>query len=265
MVTLKRMCITRRSRLASVLLIVASLFQSANAIAGEVSLATAANFAGAARALAAEFEARYNHDVTVIVGSTGKLATQIAHGAPYDILLAADSQRPAWLEETGAAVAGSRFSYAGGRLVLWSPDANAPPIDGGALLREGAFRSVAIANPLLAPYGAAAIETISAVGASAIAETHLVRTENVGQAFALAATGNADFAFVAYSQLVEKGVPEGSWWEPPSGTYAPIRQDAVLLERGADNDAAQAFLTYLQGSDARAIITQFGYEASSGD
>lgn len=228
------------------------------AAAGEALVAVAANFAEPMAALEAAFEEDSGHKLTVSAGSTGKLYAQIAGGAPFDIFLAADAAHPARLEAEGRAVAGSRFTYAVGRLALWSADPALIGDDGAAVLREAKFRRLAIANPDLAPYGAAAMQILAALGLDETLRPRIVTGENIGQAYAMIASGNAELGFVALSQIA--GAPaKGSRWAPPDGLYAPIRQDAALLKRAADNEAALAFLAYLKTDAARAVMERYGY------
>ncbi len=227
------------------------------AFAEEALVAVAANFAAPMEALEAAFEKESGHALTVSIGATGKLYAQIANGAPFDILLAADAERPERLEAEGRAVAGSRFTYAVGRLALWSADPALIGEDGAALLREGKFRRLAIANPDLAPYGAAAMEVLEGLGLAGTLRPRIVMGENIGQAFAMVASANAELGFVALSQIA--GDDRGSRWIPPSDSYAPIRQDAVLLARAAENEAALAFLAYLKSDEARAVVEKYGY------
>jgi len=210
----------------------ALLLAAAGASAGEVTVAVAANAAEAAEALAADFEQRTGHRVTVTVGSTGKLYAQILHGAPFDVFLAADQERPRLLLERGLAVADSRRTYAIGRLVLWSSD---PTLEASAeTLRGGSFRWLAIANPDLAPYGAAARATLRELGLWESLRSKIVVGENVGQSFTMAASGNAELGLVALSSVIgPRNGREGSCWEIPEHLHAPIRQDAVLLDRRA--------------------------------
>jgi molybdate transport system substrate-binding protein len=230
------------------------------ASADEALVAVAANFSEVVERLAANFESASGHSLTVTTGSTGKLYAQIRNGAPFDVLLAADQRRPELLEKEGRAVAGSRFTYAVGRLTLWSPDPERVTADGAETLRSGAFRKLAIANPDLAPYGAAARETLTALGLLDTLGDRVVMGENIGQAHALVATGNAELGFVALSFVLSpRNRTPGSRWDVPQDLHAPIRQDAVLLIRAADNPAARAFLDYLKSAEARAVIESFGY------
>lgn len=248
--------------LCSVLALFAALMAlAAPARAGErVLVAVAANFAEAAEALAPGFEAETGHDLALAVGSTGKLYAQIAAGAPFDVLLAADRARPARAEAEGLAVPGTRFTYATGRLTLWSPDPARIGPDGPAALTAPDAAHIALANPDLAPYGAAAAEALAALGLTAALEDRIVMGQNIGQTFALVATGNAELGFVALSSVLSPRLAEkGSRWDVPADLYAPIRQDAVLLRHGADNQGARAFLAYLQSDAARPLLARFGY------
>ncbi|MEX2124515.1 MAG: molybdate ABC transporter substrate-binding protein [Woeseia sp.] len=240
----------------------ASLFLAAagDASADEALLAVAANFAEVIEQLEGVFESETGHSLTVSVASTGTFYAQIKNGAPFDVLLAADQERPRLLEGKGLAVAGSRFTYAVGRLTLWSPDAARIAADGAETLKLGDFRKLAIANPDLAPYGLAARETLEALGVYESLEDRIVMGENIGQAHAMVATGNADLGFVALSYVLSpRNRTTGSRWDVPQKLYTPIRQDAVLLPRAAENAAARDFLAWLQGEDARARIREFGY------
>lgn len=233
------------------LLMAASLPLSAGA---DALVAVAANFTGVARTLGEAFQARDGLQVRFSFGSTGKLYAQIVQGAPFDALLAADQARPARLEAEGLAVAGTRFTYARGRLVLWTAR---PGIAlGPATLADGGFRRLALANPDLAPYGAAARQVLESLALWDTLQPRLVRGENVGQAYALVASGNAELGFVAASQVVDGA---GSRWEVPPATHDPIRQDAVLLVHGRDSAAARGFLAFLQTPDAQAMIRAAGY------
>ncbi|MDE2849073.1 MAG: molybdate ABC transporter substrate-binding protein [Acidobacteriota bacterium] len=234
----------------------ALLLAAAGASAGEVTVAVAANAAEAAEALAADFERRTGHRVTVTVGSTGKLYAQILHGAPYDVFLAADQERPRLLVEQGIAVEESRHTYAVGRLALWSPH---PTVDASVeTLRAGSFRRLAIANPDLAPYGAAARQTLRELGLWESLRSRIVVGENVGQSFTMAASGNAELGFVALSSVLSRG---RSYWEVPPDMYSPIRQDAVLLERAEANPAARRFNRFLRSPEARNVVESFGFVA----
>lgn len=210
--------------------------------------------------LEADFESETGYDVTVISGSTGKLYAQIMNGAPFDVFLAADQERPRLLDKGGAAVGSTRFTYAIGRLSLWSPDPDRIGADGAAVLRDGNFRRLAMANPALAPYGVAARETLEALGVSDRLRDRIVLGENIGQAHAMVATGNAELGFVALSYVLSpRNDTPGSRWDVPQSLYSPIRQDAVLLRRAADNAAAVAFVAWFSGPRARQVVERFGY------
>lgn len=228
------------------------------AIADEVLVAVAANFAAPMQRIAADFARDTGHKALPSFGSTGKFHAQIRNGAPFEVLLAADDETPSRLQEEGLAVAGSRFTYAVGRLVLWSPKAGQVPEEA---LRKGAFRHLAIANPKLAPYGVAAVETLKSLKLLDETQPKFVLAENIGQAWQFVASGNAELGFVALSQTMKDGkIGEGSGWLVPAHLHQPIRQDAVLLAKGRGRPAAEALMTYLRGDKARAIIRSFGYD-----
>ena len=228
--------------------------------AGEVQVAVAANFAGPMEALAAQFQKDTGHKAVVASGATGKFYAQIRNGAPFEVLLSADDETPARLEAEGQVVAKSRFTYAVGRLVLWSAKANYVDV-AGAVLKTGDFKHLAIANPKTAPYGAAATAVIDKLGLSARLKPRLVQGENIAQAFQFASTGNAELGFVAQAQVWRDGkFTAGSGWIVPATMHAPIRQDAALLTKGAKNPAAQALLDYLRTDKAKALIRTYGYE-----
>ncbi len=253
----------RRGWLFAALALLVSLAPvGGTARAGTVLVAVAANFAEAAQRLKPVFRRETGDDIVITVGSTGKLYAQIVNGAPYDILLAADQRRARLLEEGGQAVAGTRFTYATGQLSLWSPDPGAiAPGQGPALLAQGGFRHLAIANPALAPYGAAARQTLERLGLWRRVQPRLVMGQNVGQVFSMVATGNAELGIIARSYaLSPRNITPGSRWDIPADMHAPIRQDAVLLKRAADNAAARAFLAFLSDDPAaRAVIRGLGY------
>jgi molybdate transport system substrate-binding protein len=237
-----------------------SLFLAPPAAAEETLVAVAANFSEVMERLETDFERDTGHELTVAIGSTGKLYAQITHGAPFDVMLAADQRRPELLESEGFAVAGSRFTYALGRLTLWSPVEGRVDADGEATLRAGKFRSLSLANPDLAPYGMAAKETLENLGLWKALEKKLVMGENIGQAYALVASGNAELGFVALSYVLSpRNEQPGSRWDVPVDLYSPIRQDAVLLSRAADNPAARALLSFLKSEAARKVIESYGY------
>lgn len=230
--------------------------------AGEARVAVATNFLKAMRALAQDFAVETGHRAVVSGGSTGKLYAQVVAGAPFDALLAADAATPRRLVDEGHGVAGSQFTYAVGRLVLWSAEPGRVDPE-GAVLSSDRYRRLAIANPRLAPYGAAAREVLEARGLLEFVAPRLVTGENIGQAYQFVATGNAEIGFVALSQVMGEGrEAAGSRWRVPPELHGEIRQDAVLLARGRDNEAARALLDWLRTPAARKRIRGFGYETA---
>lgn len=236
-----------------------ALLAAASVLAEEAQVAVAANFTAPMRLIAAAFEKQSGHQALLTFGATGKFYAQITNGAPFDVLLAADAETPVKLEKDGAAVAGSRFTYATGRLVLWSAKGGVVD-DKGEVLKKGSFKTIAIAAPKLAPYGAAAVQTMNRLGLAASLEPRLVFGESIGQTFSFVQTGNAELGFVALSQVIDNGkFKSGSGWIVPENLHNPIQQDAVMLARGKDNKAAIALLTYLTTDSAKAVIRSFGY------
>lgn len=228
--------------------------------AAEVSVAVAANFTAPMQKIAAQFEKDTGHKAVLSFGSTGRFYAQVRSGAPYEVLLAADDEAPAKLAREGLGVAGSRFTYAIGRLVLWSRQPALVDAQ-GQVLKTGAFERIALADPKLAPYGAAAVETLARLGVLEAVKPKMVLGENIAQAYQFVATGNAALGFVALSQVQLDGrFTQGSGWVVPAHLHTPIRQDAVTLVAGKNNPAAAALLKYLQGDSARAIIRAYGYE-----
>jgi len=228
--------------------------------ADEVQVAVAANFSAPMKQIAAQFEKDSGHTVLASFGATGKFYAQIQNGAPFDVLLAADDETPAKLEKEGAAVQGTRFTYAIGKLVLWSAQPGLVD-DKGEVLRKGGFTHLAIANPKLAPYGAAAVEVLQKMQLYGTVEPKLVQGENIAQAHQFVVSGAAPLGFVAMSQVMEGGkLKSGSAWFVPANLYTPIRQDAVVLARGKGKSAVEAFLAYLKGEQAKAVIRSYGYE-----
>lgn len=229
------------------------------ALADEVSIAVAANFTAPAKQIAVAFEQDTGHKVMVSTGSTGKLYEQIRNGAPFHVFLAADTKTPIKLDAEGMAVAGSRFTYAVGKLVLWSVKPDFVD-DQGTVLKRGDFQHIAMANPKLAPYGAAAVETMTRLGVLATLTPKIVQGENLSQTQQFVTSGNAELGFLALSQVIQSGKPiGGSMWAVPSSLYSPIRQDAVLLATGKGHPAAEAFVKYLKSEKAHAIIESYGY------
>jgi molybdate transport system substrate-binding protein len=233
-------------------------------LATEALVAVAANFVEPARALAAAFAGEGGGRVEFSSGSTGALFAQISHGAPFDIFLAAGDREPAQLAASGLAVAETRFTYAIGSLVLWSADAKRVGDDCAAVLKAGAYRRLAIANPDLAPYGAAAKASLQAWRLWGDIAPRLLRAENVGQVFQFVSTGNAELGFLARSQVLD--LPKdraGSYCVVDPALYPPIRQQGILLRHGENNAVARQFLRFLQGTHGQAMIRGFGYEVEA--
>ena len=248
-------------RLHRLLALTAALAFTTLARADVVQVAVAANFTAPARALAEVFARTTGHEARLSFGATGAFYTQIKNGAPFDVLLAADDERPARLEKEGDTVAGSRFTYATGQLVLWSAKPGLVD-DEGAVLKGGHFGKIAIANPKNAPYGAAAVEAMEKLGLAATLQPKLVTGESIGQTFNFIATGNAELGFVALAQVLEGGkLKSGSMWVVPAQYHAPIIQDAVILNRAASNPAAKAWMELLKTPQSKALIRSYGYEA----
>ena len=234
------------------------LIPLAAARAEVVVAAVATNFAAVIARLESTFEQASGHQLTVVLGSSGKFLQQIQHGAPFDVFLSADSERPDALAKSGLGVPASRFTYAIGRLTLWSPDAAAFS-DGSVYLKAAAFRHLAIANPAVAPYGAAAQRTLEQLGLWAGLQDKIVRAEDIGQVYAMAGSGAAEAAFVAYSSVLAGSKP-GSQWPVPQNLYPPLKQDAILVTRAQNNPAARALLDYLKTPAAREVIQALGYD-----
>jgi len=232
-----------------------ALFAATPALAGETNVAVAANFTDAAKEIATAFKAKSGHDAILSFGSSGQLYTQITQDAPFQILLSADAERPQKLVEDGLGVADSRFTYAIGKLVLWSKSADL--VKGEETLKANGFTKLSIANPTAAPYGAAAIETLKALNLYDTLQPKIVQGNSIAQAFQFIDSANAELGFIALSQLA--GNNGGSRWLVPQNLYTPIRQDAVLLKKAASNPAATEFLSFLKGAEGRAIIEKFGY------
>lgn len=243
----------------TLLALAAALTLSWSAQADTVNVAVAANFTAPARVLAAIFEKTTGHEAKLSYGATGAFYSQIKNGAPFDVLLAADDERPIKLEKEGDTVPGSRFTYAIGQLVLWS--AKPGVVDGqGEVLKGGQFNKLAIANPKLAPYGAAAVETLNKLGLYAAVQPKLVTGESIGQTYNFVATGNADIGFIALSQIQEAGkLKGGSAWIVPANLHAPIVQDGVILKRAAANPVAKAWMELLRSPKAKELIRGYGY------
>lgn len=229
-----------------------------SAQAEEVTAAVAANFGPVMARLEPAFEQATGHNLTVVLGSSGKFVQQLQQGAPFDVFLSADAERPALLAKSGLGVPSSNFTYAIGRLALWSPQQGAFS-DGEKYLKAGAFRHLAIANPAIAPYGAAAQRMLEKLGLWAGLQDKIVRAEDIGQVYGMVGSGAAEAAFVAYSSVLAGNKP-GSQWLVPQSLYPVLKQDAILITRARDNPAAKAFLDYLKTVPARAVIQSFGYD-----
>ena len=240
-------------------LLLAALLVSANADAGEVQVAVAANFTAPMQRIATEFEKDSGHKAALMSGATGKFYAQIANGAPFGVLLAADDTTPEKIGKEGLGDGGTRFTYAIGQLVLWSKQAGYVDAE-GKVLQKTDWQHIAIANPKLAPYGLAAMQTLDKLGLTAQVQPRIVQGENIGQTYQFAASGNAPLGFVALSQVMEGGkLREGSAWVVPASMHESIRQDAIVLKPGQGNAAAAALMDYLKGDKARAIIKSYGY------
>ena len=249
-----------KSRFTPLLAGLALAVSSLTVQADEVQVAVAANFTAPMRKIAAEFEKDTGHKALLAFGATGKLYAQIKNGAPFQVFLAADDKTPAKLEAEGDTVPDSRFTYAIGTLVLWS--AQPGYVDQqGEVLKKGQFKHLAMTNPKTAPYGAAAVATLTKLGLFDALQSKFVIGENVSQTYQFIVTGNAELGFIALSQVMTDGqLSGGSTWIVPAGLYEPIRQDAAILAKGKDQPAAQALVKYLKGEKAKAIIRSHGYE-----
>jgi molybdate transport system substrate-binding protein len=235
---------------------------ASGALAEELVVAVASNFVAPLQEIVPAFEKATGNQVRLVPGSTGKLYAQITNGAPYDVLVAADQGAPKRLAAEGYAIADSQFTYAVGKLTLWSPTAGYVD-DRGQVLKKGGFRHLSVANPELAPYGAAAVTAMKALGIYEALKPKIVQGENISQTHQFVATGAAELGFVALSQVLKAGKVAGSVWMVPVELYPPLRQDAILLARGRVNSAAGAFLAYLTSDAARAVIASYGYDPGS--
>lgn len=250
------MKIIARGLLLSLLAIVLS----APVMAAEVNVAVAANFTGPMEKLAPMFEKTTGHKLVIAYGTVGKFYSQIKNGAPFEVLVSADETTPMRLEKEGLAIPESRFTYAIGKLVLWSAKPGFID-DKGSVLKRGDFKHLAIANPKMAVYGSAAMETMKKLGVTDQVQSKLVLGENITQTYQFAATGNAELGFVALSQIYKDGkYSAGSHWVVPATLYPHIKQDAVLLTKGKDNPAAKALLNFLKSPESKNIILTYGYE-----
>lgn len=244
-----------KKTLAGIIGVVVACTLQSRAMAAQVNVAVAANFTDAAKEIATAFKAKTGHDASLSFGSTGQLYTQITQEAPFQIFVSADEARPKKAIEDGFGAPDSLFTYAIGKLVLWSK--NPDLIKGPETLQSAVFTKLAYCNPVGAPYGAAAVETLKALNLYDRLQSKLVQGENISQAFQFVDTGNAELGFVALSQVAKNAA--GSRWLVPQDLYTPIRQDAVLLKNGVNNDAAIAFMNFLKGPQAQVIIEKFGY------
>ena len=229
-------------------------------LAGEVTVAVASNFLNPFKQLVPAFQKMSGHTIRTVSGSTGKLYAQILHGAPFEVFLAADSERPRRLEKNGQAVAGTRFTYARGKIVLWSADARRIDAEGKNTLRLRNFKHLALANPKTAPYGRAARTALQRLNLWESLSSTVVQGENISQTFQFVATGNAEIGFVSLSQIMDPRLKiRGSRWLVPEHLYDAIRQDAVLLVQGESQPAARALLKFLKSETALNIIQSYGY------
>ena len=228
---------------------------AAPAAAGQTNVAVAANFTEPAKQIAALFKQKTGHDAILSFGASGAFLAQITHEAPFQVFLSADQDRPKAAIDAGLAAPESLFTYAIGKLVLWSKVVDVTK--GDEALKAGAFSKISIANPNAAPYGTAAIETMKALGVYDALKGKIVQGSSIAQAFQFVDTRNAEVGFVALSQLFS--TTEGTRWGVPQNLYTPIRQDAVLLKKGANDEASKAFLEFLKGPESRAVIEKFGY------
>lgn len=244
----------------SVLLFLIVMCQPLLSLAAEAHVAVAGNFTGPMERIAPLFEKATGHKLVVAYGTVGKFQAQIRNGAPFELLVSSDDETPLRLEKVGLAIPESRFTYGVGKLVLWS--ATPGLVDGkGEVLKRGEFKHLAVANPKMAVYGAAAMGVMQKLGVAERLASKIVLGENISQTYQFTVTGNAELGFVALSQVYRDGrYAAGSHWIVPTGLYPRIRQDAVLLTRGRDNPAAKAFLAFLKGTEARKIIQSYGYE-----
>lgn len=231
--------------------------------AGQLSVAVAGNFYKPLQVISAQYQALTGDKILLSVGATGQLYAQLINGAPFEILLAADRASPSKLVEQGLAVKGSQFTYAKGKLLLWSSDPSLVD-DAGEILRSPQIVHLAIANPKTAPYGAAAIDVLKNLGVYQQLKDKIVEGQSVGQSFQQISSGVVSLGIIALSQLVvDNKIASGSGWVIPTTLYQPIEQDAVLLIKGTTNPIAKDFLRYLQTPECKEIIRSFGYEVEA--
>ena len=245
--------------LKSIVGVVAALTMS-SAFADEVQVAVAANFTAPIQAIAKDFEKDTGHKLVAAFGATGQIYTQIKNGAPFEVFLSADDSTPAKLEQEGEIVKGSRFTYAVGTLAVWSAKDNYVDAKGD-VLKANNYRHLSIANPKAAPYGLAATQVLARLGLTDATKAKIVEGQSITQAYQFVSTGNAELGFVALSQVYKDGkITSGSAWIVPANLHEPIKQDAVILNKGKDNAAAKALMEYLKGPKAAAIIKSYGYQ-----
>ncbi len=243
--------------LATALALCVALLAVAPALAADTQVAVAANFTEPAKEIAAAFAAKTGHHAILNFGSSGQFYTQVTQGAPFEVFLSADADRPKRMEQEGLGMPGTRFTYAVGRLVLWSKTPGLVD-DKGAVLSGGTFHKLSIADPTAAPYGIAAIHTMTRMGVYARLQPKIVKGSSITQAYQFVQTGAAELGFVALSQVIND--PSGSRWLVPASFHAPVDQQAILLFKGDKNPAARAFVQFLKGPEALAIIRRYGYE-----
>ncbi len=231
-----------------------------HAHAADIHVAVAANFAAPMQKIAKSFEQTSGHKVLLSFGSTGNLYAQIKNGAPFQMFLSADDETPSKLEKEGLGVAAARFVYATGKLVLWSIQPNLVD-EQGNILKTQRFQHLAIANPKLAPYGLAAVETMNKLGVLQDLQAKFVQGENIAQTYQFVASGNAPLGFVALSQVMVEGkITKGSAWVVPSHLHASLRQEAIVLQKGKDNAAVSALFNHLRSDNAKQIMRSYGYD-----
>lgn len=252
----------RIGELAAAILIFLFSFAVQEARSEELRVAVAANFLSTLGVLEAEFEATTKHEIAIIAGSTGLLYAQVRNGAPFDLLLAADQERPRLLAAEGFGDPSSVFTYATGRLALWSSHPGLVTRETLAQLANTDFRWLAIAEPQIAPYGIAARQTLEHLGFWQSLQSRIVRGQNIAQAFAMVDTGNAELGLVALSQVLAHA-DDSSYTIVPKQAHSPIRQDAIVLSRGMESEAAAAFVAFLKSRQAAAIIERSGYEPAA--
>ena len=244
------------ARLSGLIAVVCAL-NVAPAAAATVQIAVASNFMEPAKEIAAAFSAKTGHQTNLSFGPTGQIYVQITHGAPFEVFLSADKERPQQAEREGFSANGTRFTYAIGRLVLYSTRHGFVDANGKVLARED-LGHLAIADPAIAPYGLAAVESLGKLGLYERLKPKIVQGSSIAQTFQFVQTGAAEVGLVALSQVINQ--PDGSRWIVPAKLHSPIDQQAVLLKTGANNPAAKAFMAFLKSPTARAIIRRYGYE-----